>query len=207
MYNNNLNPKVLVGCDPSYSHFGLSILDRCSKEIKTYDIETKLGSQDFYNICMKSKEQVDKVVSVLEEHSYNIMDGLDCVIGMENALPFAWNSVALTALDVVLFHRLGSTKTALFNPTYLNYIMGKHTKKDSINLALGLISIFEKHGYKHVLQHGKKITDGEAESFIYVCRMHCKTLPDDEITKDILSLQPLFADDKERVGDDFIHIK
>lgn len=205
MYDNNLVPKIVIGCDPSYSHFGLSVLDRCSKEIKTYDIETKLGSQDFYNICMKSKEQVDNVISVLKEHPYNILDSSDCIIGMENALPFAFNSVSLTALDVMLFHNLGSNKTALFNPTYLNYIMGKHTKRDSINLANALLSIFEKHGYQHVLKHGKKLTDGEAESFIYVCRMYCRALPDDEITKDILSLQSLFADVKERVGSDFIY--
>ena len=96
-------------------------------------------------------------------------------------------------------------RTLMFNPTYLNYIMGKHTKRDSINLATALISIFEKHGYEYTVKAGKKITDGEAESFIYACRLLCKTQPNDEISKDILSLQPLFADEKERHGEDFIY--
>ena len=70
---------------------------------------------------------------------------------------------------------------------------------------MGLLSIFEKHGYKHTIQAEKKLTDGEAESFIYACRMLCRTQPEDEITKDILELQPLFADEKEKYIDEFIY--
>lgn len=205
MANNEICPKVIIGCDPSYAHFGLSIVDRFHKDIQTYDVQTTLGSQDFYNICIKSKEQVQKVVDTITKVHTNILPSLDTVIGMENALPFAFNATSLTALDVMLFHELNPVRVALFNPTYLNYIMGKHTKKDSINLALGLLSIFEKHGYKHSVQAEKKLTDGEAESFIYACRMLCRTQPEDEITKDILNLQPLFADEKEKYGDNFIY--
>lgn len=206
MYNSNLSPKIIIGCDPSYSHFGLTVVDRCAKDIRTYDIETSLGKQDFYNICIKSKEQVNKVIDVLRTHPFdNIQYSLDVVIGMENALPYAFNSVALTALDVMLYHELGPIRTAQFNPTYLNFLMGKHTKHDSINLALGLISIFEKHGYTYSIHAKKKITDGEAESFIYACRMLCLTQPDDAITKDILSLQPLFSEQKEKFCEDFIY--
>lgn len=203
----NISPKIIIACDPSYAHFGLTIVDRFHKTIKTYDIQTKLGSQDFYNIAIKAKEQLDKVVNTIisSDPSKNILDSLDTVVGMENALPFAFNSVSLTALDVMLFHRFNPIRTLLFNPTYLNYIMGKHTKRDSINLATALISIFEKHGYEYTVKAGKKITDGEAESFIYACRLLCKTQPNDEISKDILSLQPLFADEKERHGEDFIY--
>ena len=124
---------------------------------------------------------------------------------MENALPHAFNATALTALDVMLFYRFGEEKTAVFNPTYLNYIMGKHTKRDSINLAMGLLSIFENHGFTHSEQAGKKLTDGEAESFIYVCRMMCRACPDSDITKSILLLQPLFINEKEKFGDTFIY--
>lgn len=206
MYNNNVCPKIIIGCDPSYSHFGLTIIDRCAKDIRTYDIETSLGKQDFYNICIKSKEQVKKVVEVLTKHPFqNIHHSLDVVVGMENALPYAFNSVALTALDVMLYHELGPIRTAQFNPTYLNFLMGKHTKHDSINLALGLISIFEKHGYKYSVHAKKKITDGEAESFIYASRMLCKTQPKDDIVKDILELQPLFSEEKEKYSEDFIY--
>ena len=201
-----MNPKIIIACDPSYAHFGLTIVDRFHKTIKTYDIQTKLGSQDFYNIALKAKEQLEKVVDTIvsSEPSKNILQSLDTIVGMENALPFAFNSVSLTALDVMLFHEFKSIRTLLFNPTYLNYLMGKHTKRDSINLANALISIFVNHGYTHTVQAGKKLTDGEAESFIYACRLLCRTQPDNEISKDILSLQPLFADEKERHGEDFI---
>lgn len=199
-------PKIVIGCDPSFAHFGLTIIDRYHKEIKTYDIQTELGGQDFYNIAVKAKEQVEKVKMTIinSEPIKDILHSLDTVIGMENALPFAYNATSLTALDVMLFHELNPCRTALFNPTYLNYIMGKHTKRDSINLSNALISMFINHGYIHVIQSGKKLTDGEAESFIYACRMLCRTQPDDEVTRDILNLQPLFADEKEKYGDDFI---
>lgn len=202
----NINPKIIIGCDPSYTHFGLSIVDRYHKTIKTYDVQTELGGQDFYNIAVKAKEQVEKVVATIRgsEPSKDILSSLDTAIGMENSLPFAFNATSLTALDVMLFHELGVLKTAVFNPTYLNYIMGKHKKKDSVNLANALISIFVKHGYEHTIQAEKNLTDGEAESFIYACRMLCRTQPEDDITKDILNLQPLFADEKEKYGEDFI---
>ena len=203
----SITPKIIIGCDPSYTHFGLSIVDRYHKTIKTYDVQTTLGSQDFYNIAIKAKEQVEKVVETIRnsEPSKDILSSLDTVIGMENSLPFAFNATSLTALDVMLYHELGVMKTAVFNPTYLKYIMGKHTKKDSINLAKGLISIFESHGYKHVLQAEKNLTDGEAESFIYVCRMLCRIQPNDDVAKDILGLQPLFADEKEKYCEEFIY--
>lgn len=200
-------PKIIIGIDPSYSACGLTIIDRFHKIIKTYVVSTSLGKQDFYNICMKSKEQVDKICETISKYSdeKNILASLDTVVGMENALPYAFNSVALTALDVQLFHRFTEIKVALFNPTYLNYIMGKHTKKDSINLAKGLISIFEKDGYKHARQEEKNLTDGEAESLIYAARMLCRTEPYDKVSKAILELQPLFADEKEKYGKDFIY--
>lgn len=207
MQDANICPKIIIGCDPSFAHFGLSIIDRFNKNIKTYDVQTTLGSQDFYNICIKSKEQVDKVIETIikSEPSKNILHSLDTVIGMENALPFAYNATSLTALDVMLFHELGSERTALFNPTYLNYIMGKHTKRDSINLANALLKIFTENGYTHSVQAEKKLTDGEAESFIYACRMLCRTAPDDEIALKILELQKLFGDEKEKYGKEFIY--
>ena len=207
MNDGNICPKIIVGCDPSFAHFGLSIVDRVNKEIKTYDVQTTLGSQDFYNICMKSKEQVNKVIETIikSDTAKNILHSLDTVIGMENALPFAYNATSLTALDVMLFHELGSERTALFNPTYLNYIMGKHTKRDSINLATALIKIFTENGYTHSIQAEKKLTDGEAESFIYACRMLCRTAPDDEIALKIIELQKLFKDEKEKYGKEFIY--
>lgn len=199
-------PKIIVGSDPSYSAYGISIIDVNAKDIKTNIIETALGKQDFYNICIKSKEQVDKVIDFLRKHPFDKIEySMDVIFGMENALPFAFNATSLTALDVMLFHRLGEPRTALFNPTYLTYLMGKHSKKDSINLALELLSIFEKHNYKHSMQNGKKLTDGEAESFIYATRMFCRVFPNDDITKDILQFQPLFADEKEKFGKEFIY--
>lgn len=201
----NICPKRIIGCDPSFAHFGLTIIDRIEKNIKTFDVQSTLGKQDFLNVCVKSKQQVDNVISTINDEAKIILASLDTVVGMENALPHAFNATSLTALDVQLFYALNPVRTAIFNPTYLNYIMGKHTKKDSINLANGLISIFEKHGYSHVKKADKKLTDGEAESFIYACRMLCRTQPDDEITKDILALQPLFADEKEKYIDDFIY--
>lgn len=200
-------PEIIIGIDPSYSACGLTIIDMYHKVIKTYVIETSLGKQDFYNICMKSKEQADKICDTICKYSdeKNILESLDTVVGMENALPYAFNSVALTALDVQLFHKLNEVRVALFNPTYLNYIMGKHTKKDSINLAKGLISVFEKYGYKHARQEEKNLTDGEAESLIYAVRMLCRTMPEDKVSKSILDLQPLFADKKEKYGKDFIY--
>lgn len=207
MQDANICPKIIIGCDPSFAHFGLSIIDRFDKNIKTYDVQTTLGSQDFYNICIKSKEQVDKVIETIikSEPSKNILHSLSTAIGMENALPFAYNATSLTALDVMLFHELGSERTALFNPTYLNYIMGKHTKRDSINLATALLKIFTENGYTHSVQAEKKLTDGEAESFIYACRMLCRTAPDDEIALKILELQKLFGDEKEKYGKEFIY--
>jgi len=198
-------PKFIIGCDPSFAHFGLTIIDRRAKEISTFDVQTTLGGQNFYNIAVKAKEQVQNVINTIDAVDSYILQSLDTVIGMENALPHAFNATALTALDVMLFHEFGNTRTAVFNPTYLNYIMGKHTKKDSVNLALALISMFEAHGYKHIKQAGKKLTDGEAESFIYASRMLCRTKPDDDITKDILKLQPLFSDEKEKFGKEFIY--
>lgn len=202
----NICPKIIIGCDPSYTHFGLTIIDRYHKTIKTYDVQTALGGQDFYNIAIKAKEQVEKVKDTIRksEPSKDILTSLDTVIGMENSLPFAFNATSLTALDVMLFHEFNPIKTAVFNPTYLNYIMGKHTKKDSVNLAKALITIFINNGYEHTIQAEKNLTDGEAESFIYACRMLCRTQPEDNITKEILNLQPLFNDEKEKYGEDFI---
>ena len=194
-------PRIIIGCDPSYTHFGLSMINREDKTIKTYDIETELGSQDFCNIAFKAKEQVNKVKETITEE---VLSNFDTVIGMENALPYAFNATSLTALDVMLYHELNPVRTAVFNPTYLSYLMGKHTKKDSVNLANALISIFEKHGYSHVHQASRKLRDGEAESFIYACRMLCLT-SDDEVVTDILALQPLFKTVKEKFSDNFIY--
>lgn len=198
-------PKRIIGCDPSFAHFGLTIIDRMEKTIKTFDVQSTLGKQDFLNVCLKSKQQVDNVIQTINDEGLIILQSLDTVVGMENALPHAFNATSLTALDVQLFYALNPLRVALFNPTYLNYIMGKHTKKDSINLAMGLLSIFEKHGYQHTKQAEKKLTDGEAESFIYACRMLCRVQPLDPISKDILELQPLFADEKEKYIDEFIY--
>lgn len=191
---------LFIGCDPSYAHFGLSIIDKDAEDIFTFDIETTLGSHDFKNICEKAKEQVDKVIATVEKYV-----GTWEAVGMENALPFSFNAVELTALDVLLYYKFGKENTALFNPNYLSYIMGKHTKKDSVNLATALIGIFEKHGYTHIIKSKKKtLTDGEAESFIYAVRIYCR-LNDDEITKEVLELQPLFNTEKEIYSDNFIY--
>ena len=132
-------PRIIIGCDPSYTHFGLSMINREDKTIKTYDIETELGSQDFCNIAFKAKEQVNKVKETITEE---VLSNFDTVIGMENALPYAFNATSLTALDVMLYHELNPVRTAVFNPTYLSYLMGKHTKKDSVNLANALIEFY-----------------------------------------------------------------
>lgn len=198
--------KIIIGCDPSYTHFGLSIVNLENKTIKTYDIETELGGQDFYNIAMKAKEQVEKVRdTIIEAEGEDSYKSFETIIGMENALPFAYNATSLMALDVMLYHEFNPKRTAVFNPTYLSFLMGKHTKRDSINLANALLSIFVNHNYNHEVQAGKNLTDGEAEGFIYACRMLCLAEPESEVVKDILELQPLFSEVKEKHSSDFIY--
>lgn len=198
-------PKRIIACDPSYAHFGLTLVDLTTKEIRTFDIQTTLGSQGFHNIAVKAKEQVEKVHKIINDVNPDILPSLDTVVGMENSLPFSFNATSLTALDVMLYHDLNPIRTATFNPTYLTFLMGKHKKSDSINLATALIKIFTEHGYNHVSQAEKKLTDGEAESFIYAARMLCRTQPENEVAKSIIEFQPLFSEEKEKYIDDFIY--
>ena len=198
-------PKRIVGCDPSFAHFGLAVIDRMHDELHTFDVEMTLGKQDFINLSIKSLEQIQNVANRAETVDKCIFTSLDTVIGMEHALPYGYSSAQLMALDIQLFNTFNKIRTAVFSPSYLSFIMGKHTKKDSINLAEGLINIFEKHGYKQVSKSGKKhIKDGEAEAFIYATRMYIRTVKD-EITNEIVSLFPLFNEEKEKYDEDFVY--
>ena len=203
-------PKIIIGCDPSFAHLGIAVINRFHKSFRTWDIQTELGKQDFLNVYNKSQVQVKNVQDYLKKiipgnPDYNVLESLDTVIGMENALPWGFNATTLTSLDIMLLHAFSPIRTAVFNPTYLSYIMGKHTKKDSINLATALANILEKNDYTFTEHYDKNMTDGEAEAFIYACRMLCRTCPDGPASKQIMELQPLFKDEKEKYNDDFIY--
>ena len=45
----SITPKIIIGCDPSYTHFGLSIVDRYHKTIKTYDVQTNMHTANRIN--------------------------------------------------------------------------------------------------------------------------------------------------------------
>lgn len=201
----DITPKYIVGSDPSFAHYGLTIIDRVNKTIQTFDIKSTLGRQDFLNMYVKSKEQVQNVLDIIKSVDRDIITSLDTVYGMENALVHSFTATALTALDMRLYETFSSKLTATFNPTYLTFLMGKHKKSDSIALANKLLEIYNEHNYKHTKQASKSLTDGEAESLIYATRMLCRTAKDEKVVQHILEFEPKFKEEKEKYLEDFIY--
>lgn len=193
--------KYIVGIDPSFTAAGVSIIDIRKSQIITTIIGVKaVGNKDFVNLALLANDHAKRIADYINDNTVTVQT----CIGMENALPWGYSSAELMALDTVLYNELGPGRVYTFNPTYLNFIMGKHTKKDSINLANGLLSIFSSFGFEHSLQYSKKLTDGEAESFIYAVRTFVRSFPEHEVTKKILENFENFSEIKERACEGFI---
>lgn len=193
--------KYIVGIDPSFTAAGVSIVDIDGLQISTTIIGVSaVGNKDFVNLALLANNHAHKIADYINNSTVTH----NTCIGMENALPWGYSSAELMALDTILYNHLGPERVYAFNPTYLNFIMGKHTKKDSINLAKGLLSIFNSFGFEHISQFSKRLTDGEAESFIYAVRTFVRSFPDHIITKKILENFENFSENKERVCDGFI---
>ena len=188
--------KFFIGLDPSFAHFGVTIIDTKVKYIYLDDL-TAASHHNFitmsWSIANLWNEFKDKYKYYLERD--------ETYIAQEAPIASGINSGKLNALGFHFYNEAGSlssyNRIATYHPMKLKsfHHKKKYTKQDTIKVVEDIINYLESKGYivKVVKSRTKKnlnITDGEADSFMYALVAYINNRPDDLEVKDILEMYP-----------------
>ena len=153
--------------DLSFTGTGICMMDDASKRISFWQVKTTLDKKKTFESIQRGITSILKgIENILSD---NEQEGLKIV--MEQ--PFVggcWSS-GLYGLDSAFYQRWREYIRRTYHPNTLKKIMGKHTKKDSIDLAHAIITELESCGWR-VKSPSNKITDDQSEALIYNTLYH-----------------------------------
>lgn len=187
-----------IGLDPSFAHFGITIIDTKTQTIYLDDIT----ADNHHNFVLMSWSIANLYDQFLGKYQYFLYDE-DTYIAQEAPIASGINSGKLNALGMYFYLEAGKesdySRIETYHPMKLKsfHHKKKYTKQDTIAVVEDIIKYLESVGYsvKVVKSRTKKslnITDGEADSFMYAITSYMKNRPDAQTTKYILEKYPRF---------------
>lgn len=207
--------KVYLGCDPSFTSFGLAYLDTGRKQITLDTISVEIDRKKPTSILEGVLSLGFEFNNIMYDHRYD-----DVVVGIELATSYGQMFQAeLYALDYEVYRLVSGYghEAYLYGTGYIKYIKNMKqvlgTKEDTIFFVQGILDIFKKHGYsidrkvtedticsldkvKNKYPRVETIASGSADAFIFALRMFIRD-EDNELTKEISELYPRLLEDKE----------
>lgn len=190
--------KYFIGLDPSFSAFGIVIIDT-DKKLIILDQMKSDNHHDFRFMCWSIVNMCNKFV---DRYKWYI-NSLDTHIAQEAPISSGINSGKLNALGMHFYVTLGSysdfNRIRTYHPIKLKVFhhKKKYSKQDTIEVINKIIEYLETEGYsvKVVVSRTKKsltITDGEADAFMYAIKALIDYRRNDKIVKHILEMYPRF---------------
>lgn len=206
-----------IGLDPSFTGFGISIIDDELKKVSFYETSYPIDKRS----TLKKFDAIEIITHAVQRIlSKNIAD--TSYFGQEISTAYSgWFMAELYALDFETYRtnleEFEPESYDLYSQTYITFITGhKSSLKEKTIFLLEdeILPIFEFYGYtickdstaqtKTDQKEGNKyirretITNNEADSFIYALREFIKHSKEEIIKKEILEVLPrLLEDDKE----------
>lgn len=168
--------EYIIGIDPSFSGLGISKISLKEKVIYLDQKSVDIKDGKFIAI---SNACLDMLVELLASHPE--LTDENSLIGMETPPVMARFTEKLWSLDTLLYRSIN--KPYVFNVSYIKYLHGtnKYNKKDTICLVNKILDLFISAGYSvnqlycsDKTGKPKKMTDNEADSFVYATRMFIK---------------------------------
>lgn len=195
-----MKPELFIGFDPSFTCFGVSVLDTEHKFIDLSSYKLSPGSKKLKLITWASLNIVDDIKKYLEDREYL---GDTTYIAQESPAPRAPGSSLpmLWVLGSTVFKTFGSLsyyeRISLYNVMSMRQLHNnkKHTKKDTMLIVSDILNILQKEFDYEVYIDGK-FDDGMADSFIYALVSYIK-FNEDELSKRITEKYPSLLKIKE----------
>ena len=188
-----------IGLDPSFAHFGITIIDTKTQTIYLDDI----AADNHHNFVLMSWAIANLYDQFLGKYQYFLCDE-GTYIAQEAPIASGINSGKLNALGMYFYIKAGEesayNRIQTYHPMKLKsfHHKKKYTKQDTIEVVNKIIEYLESVGYKvKVIKSRTKknltITDGEADSFMYAITTYMKCRPEAKTTQDILEMYPRFS--------------
>ena len=153
--------------DLSFTGTGICMMDDAEKKITFWQVKTVLDKHKTFESVQRGISAIlQGIEQILADHE---QEGMKIV--MEQPFVGGCWSAGLYGLDSAFYQRWCKYIVKTFHPNTLKKIMGKHTKKDSVNLAHDIISELEVCGWR-VTSPASRITDDQSEALIYNVLIH-----------------------------------
>lgn len=187
-----------IGLDPSYSAFGVAIIDTKSQII----FLDQLKSDDHHNFVLMNWSVANMYQEFYDKYNYYLLSK-ETYIAQEAPISSGINSGKLNALGLYFYLKCGKSNSygqiRTYHPMKLKsfHHKKKYSKQDTIDVVNNILEYLESVGYrvKVIKSRTKKslnITDGEADAFMYAITEYMKNRPDAMTTKYIIEKYPRF---------------
>lgn len=153
--------------DLSFTGTGICLFDDNNKTIQFWQVKTALDKK-------KTFESIQRGITTILTGIENILSDYEqegMTIVMEQPFVGGCWSAGLYGLDSAFYQRWREYIRRTYHPNTLKKVLGRHTKKDSINLANDIITELESCGWR-VKSPSNKITDDQSEALIYNTLYH-----------------------------------
>lgn len=206
-----------VGFDPSFTAFGISVIDEDDKQI----IFNQFSSEIDKHSTLSKFNAIDDLCTQVDEFMmrFYVKSPFHMYCGEEITTVYTgYFALELYALDFHLYDYLGSVdydNLSLYSPSTITKVTGHKSSAKEKTIFLiedQVLSLFIEYGYsinkmveadtKEVKvgnrwQRRKTITDGEADSFIYALHQFYKFSDNEELKSKLVDLLPRLEEAKE----------
>ena len=209
-----MKTKYHIGFDPSFTAFGISIIDEVRKEITFNQFSSSIDKHSTlskFNAIKDLRRQVYEFLFGFKvDGDYKISYGIEVT-----TVYTGYFALELYALDFHIYDYFSSifyVDTYLYSPSTITKVTGHKSSAKEKTIFLiedQVIPLFEKYGYKidkmveadtkevkvgNRWKRRRTITDGEADSFIYALHRFCEESENYALKNELLSLLPKLLD-------------
>lgn len=195
--------KYYVGFDPSFTCYGVSVIDTENKKVYLNSFKLSPGSKKLKLITWAALNLIESIARYLGDKNFL---NRYTFISQESPAPRAPGS-SLTMLWVLgtnVYREFGSLSKYeaidLYNVMAMRTLHNgkKHEKKDTMDLVVKILDIIKENGYSII--YDKKYDDGMADSFIYALLGYIKNTGEkDTLVNKILEEYPQLRKIKSEV--------
>lgn len=154
--------------DLSFTGTGICMMDDDTKTIQFWQLKTTLDKHKTFESVQRGITSIlQGIENITADHEHN----KSMKMIMEQPFVGGCWSAGLYGLDSAFYQRWREYIVKTYHPNTLKKVMGKHTKKDSINLAHAIINELESCGWR-VVSPASKITHDQSEALIYNTLYH-----------------------------------